>query len=207
MAPGRLDKERHITYWLRCLKVFLPSAYHSMDSNRMMLACFTLSALDLLDALTSKTSEQERALYADWIYNCQRPDGGFRGSPSSNLGDRSNESNTVWDPASVAATFFALCSLVILRDDFSRLKRRECLRWLKKLQREDGSFGQTLGDGGRIEGGFDTRFCHTAMVVRWILNGGSVQSRDDDDDVDIDALASKIRSLQVRKLSTRTRPL
>jgi geranylgeranyl transferase type-1 subunit beta len=166
-----------------------------MDSNRMMLALFALAALDLLGALEAKTTPEERRKYSDWIYGCQRCDGGFRGSPLSDFGSDGNDANSVWDPSSVPATYFALCSLLILRDDLSRLKQKDCRRWLKKMQRGDGSFGQTLGDGGQIEGGFDTRFGYTAMGIRWILRASS--KYDIEEDVDVEALAAKISTLQV----------
>ena len=73
-----LNKERHIKYWLRCLKSLLPTLYTPYDANRMMLAAFILSALDLLSALHEYTTPDERAGYIEWIYSCQHPDGGFR---------------------------------------------------------------------------------------------------------------------------------
>ena len=47
--------------------------------------------------------------------------------------------------------------------------QQECLQWLTKMQREDGSFGETLGPGDKIEGGMDTRFGYCATGVRWVL--------------------------------------
>jgi geranylgeranyl transferase type-1 subunit beta len=179
------NKSKHITYWLRCLKTYLPSQYTSNDSNRMMLAYFTISALDLLSSLESSTNEQERAGYIDWIYSCQHPDGGFRSFPGT----------TLWDSANVPATYFALCMLLILRDDLSRVKRSECLTWLTRMQRPDGSFGQTLGEESKIEGGTDTRFAYTAIGIRWVLGGGSDRSLGD---VDVDRLVQCIKELQVR---------
>jgi geranylgeranyl transferase type-1 subunit beta len=189
------NKSKHITYWLRCLKTYLPWQYTSNDSNRMMLAYFTISALDLLSSLESSTSEQERAGYINWIYSCQHPDGGFRGFPGTDFGDRANEENALWDPANVPATYFALCMLLILRDDLTRVKRNECLSWLTRMQRPDGSFGQTLGEEGKIEGGTDTRFAYTAIGIRWILGGGTSSNNGD---VNVEKLVQCIKELQVR---------
>jgi geranylgeranyl transferase type-1 subunit beta len=202
MTVVQFEKQRHITYWLRCLKMFLPAAYQSLDGNRMMIVYFSLSALDLLDSLFSKTTETERMDYADWIYSCQHPDGGFRASPLTALGDQSTKANAAWDPASVPSTCFALCSLVILRDDLSRFKKAKCLEWLKMMQRPDGSFGQTLGDGGEIEGGYDTRFGYTAMGICWLL-GELHEVGDGERKADNEALARRIVTLQVSQINTR----
>ncbi|KAI4132206.1 MAG: hypothetical protein LQ347_002665, partial [Umbilicaria vellea] len=98
------NKERHIKYWLRCLKTFLPTAYTSSDSNRVSLAYFTLSALDLLGALRLHTTALERAQYADWIYHCQHPSGGFRGFTGTDVGALRDAGNAHWDPANLPAT-------------------------------------------------------------------------------------------------------
>ena len=188
------NKERHIKYWLRCLKTFLPTAYISNDSNRMTLAYFTLSALDSLGALESHTTPVERAQYVDWIYHCQHPSGGFRGFTGTDLGALRDEGNAHWDPANMAATFFALASLAVLGDGLDRVRRRECLEWLARLQRGDGSFGETLGEEGRIEGGRDTRFCSTAAGIRWMLRGGG---SNDPGDIDVEGLLRYIKSTEV----------
>lgn len=161
----------------------------------MMLAFFTISALDLLSSLESSTTAQERAGYIDWIYGCQHPDGGFRGFPGTDFGGRANAANALWDPANVPATYFALCMLLILRDDLARVKRDECLAWLTRMQRPDGSFGQTLGEEGKIEGGTDTRFAFTAIGIRWVLGGGVDGGIGD---VDVEKLVQCIKELQVR---------
>jgi geranylgeranyl transferase type-1 subunit beta len=71
MSPkfeSRLDKPKHITYWKRCLKTYLPPHYTAMDANRMMLAYFTILALDLLDAVDTTVDEQERQNCREWVY-------------------------------------------------------------------------------------------------------------------------------------------
>ena len=191
------DRERHVKYFLRCLKTFLPTGYTSNDSNRMMLACFILSALDILGVLQERTTPLERKEYVDWIYHCQHPEGGFRGFTGTDFGKLRNEDNAQWDPANLAATYFALGALLVLEDDLERVKRRECLRWLAKLQHKDGSFGEVLGEGANIEGGRDVRFCLLAALVRWILRGGKAGVRDETVDFDADALAEFVKSSQV----------
>src|SRR5579862_7042735 len=158
-VPG-LRKDRHTKYWLRCLRTFLPTAYTSNDSNRMTLAFFTISALDVLGILHTCTSTAEREGWIDWIYRCQLASGGFRGFPGADFGSRRSAENEVWDPANLAATFFALATLVVLGDRLERVRRTECLHWLRSLQRQDGSFGELLGEGGKIEGAGDMRCCY-----------------------------------------------
>lgn len=193
-----LNKERHIKYWLRCLKTYLPAVhYTSSDSNRVVLAFFIVSALDLLGVLHSNTTAAERADYVDWICRCQHPEGGFRGFTGTNLGGLRSQENAHWDPANLPATYFALAALVILGDDLSRVKRRKCLEWLPKLQRADGSFGETLGQGAVIEGGRDMRFCNCAAGVRRILRGRGVALDQDVEDINVERMVQYIRASEV----------
>ena len=166
----------------------------------MYLAFFILSALDLLDALDTAISSEERRDYIDWIYRCQHPGGGFRMWPGTNFGERANEANAKWDPANVAATYFALGALLVLGDDLRRVRRRRTFLWLRRMQRPDGSFGETLVDG-KIEGGRDPRSAHCACGVRYILRGrGSGDLALDGEtvgDIDLDALVHCIRAAEV----------
>ncbi|KAF2098546.1 terpenoid cyclases/Protein prenyltransferase [Rhizodiscina lignyota] len=196
LGESKLNKQKHINYWKRCLKTYLPTAYTSTDSNRMLLAFFVVSALDLLGALLEHTKPEEREGYIDWIYRCQHPEGGFRGFPGTDFGDERNAENKMWDPANVPATYMALSALLILGDDLSRVKRRECLQWLRKLQRDTGSFGETLGENDNIEGGTDSRFGYCAAVVRWILRGAAKGEVEGVPDIDVDKLAECVSSAQ-----------
>lgn len=190
-----LLRDRHIKYWLRCAKTFLPEAYTSNDSNRMTLAFFIVSALDLLDLLDSKINQEERHSWTSWIYSCQLDGGGFRGFTGTKIdNDVRTPENQHWDPANVPATFFALVTLIVLGDDLSRVRRRECLEWLPKVQRENGSFGETLGEIESNEGVSDLRFCFCAAGVRYILRG----SRGIDvKDIDVGRLVAYIAACQV----------
>ncbi|MCJ1307919.1 hypothetical protein MMC25_001567 [Agyrium rufum] len=140
----------------------------------MLFGCFSLSALDLLSALEEKTTAAERRGYVDWIYHCQHSQGGFRGFTGTIIryGDKDERVKCDWDPANVAGTLFALSALGILKDDFKRVERDACLAWLHKLQWDDGSFSESLGEGGRREGPRDIRQTFLALLVRQILKGG-----------------------------------
>lgn len=159
-----------------------------------------ISALDLLGALTTACTIDERKDYMDWIFRCQHPDGGFRMWSGTDFGDRANSENAKWDPANVPATYFALASLLILGDDFKRVRRKQTLQWLKNMQRDDGSFGETLVDG-RIEGGKDPRLGYCATGIRYMLAGGNNASSGADEesaqDINVDALVEFIQVSQV----------
>jgi prenyltransferase beta subunit len=189
--------ERHVKYYLRCLKTFLPSAYTSNDSNRMLLAYLTLSGLDVLGVLQSKTTTEERTGYINWLYHCQVATGGFRGFPGTDFGpERRNKNNEAWDPANVPATFFALVNLLVLGDDLSRVKRRECLEWLPNVQRDDGSFGELVGPDGSLGGARDLRYCCCAAGIRYILRGNGA-GLEGVPDIDVSGLVSFIEACQV----------
>ncbi|KAL8699658.1 MAG: hypothetical protein Q9224_001316 [Gallowayella concinna] len=189
------NKSTHIRYFLRCLKTHLPTAYSTNDSQRMTLAFFILCGLDLLGALETNTTETDRVAYIDWIYQCQHPDGGFRGSTSADMGVERTEGNEHWDPANIAATYFALASLTILGDNLERVKRIECLRWLRRLQLSDGTFGEVLGSQGEAHSGRDMRYCYCAAAIRWILDGG----KEEEGDIDVDGLVRFVEASQVRE--------
>lgn len=198
MSAAQLSTPRQLTYWKRCLKTYLPHLYTSNDCNRMTLAFFIVAALDLLGAVRESCTEQERQDYIAWVYRNQHPDGGFRAAPAMDLAGARSADNGHWDPANLPATYFALQTLLVLGDDLQRVKRRECLQWLPRLQRpDDGSFGETLGEGGRIEGGHDTRFIYCAAGVRWILRGCVDGDVDGVRDIDVDAVVRCIRASEV----------
>ena len=191
------NAERHVKYWLRCLKTYLPTGYTSNDSNRMMIACFILSALDLLGALQERTTFTERQDFVNWIYHCQHPDGGFRAFTGTDVGSLRNSKNEHWDPANLAGTYFALAALVVLEDDLERVERKKCLEWLAKLQHKDGSLGEFLGQGGSIEGGRDLRYCLLAAQVRWIIRADLDDEAKAASYFDVDKLTDFVKSSQV----------
>lgn len=199
MPEAVFTRDRHITYFLRCLKTFLPGLYTPNDSNRILLAFFIVSGLDLLGVLQSKTTPEERQGYIEWIYHCQVPSGGFRGFTGTDFGaERRTQENEAWDPANVPSTFFALVILLILGDDLARVKRIACLHWLPKMQRSNGSFGEVLGPGGQIEGGGDLRFCCFAAGTRYILRGKRGAGLEGVPDINVGKLVAFIESCQVR---------
>jgi geranylgeranyl transferase type-1 subunit beta len=199
MDRPKFDADRHISYWQRCFKSLLPTEYTSTDSSRVLLGFFILSALDILGVGVDKLPPSDVKKLRSWILSCQHPNGGFCGSPNhkypKNYYDVTGQYDI--DPANLPATFFAILSLSFvggLRD----VKRIECLRWLKKLQREDGSFGEVLGEDGKVEGGRDMRYCHFASGVRWMLRGDLGPSgKETYEDIDVDRMVRHIRAGEV----------
>ncbi|KPI39786.1 Geranylgeranyl transferase type-1 subunit beta [Cyphellophora attinorum] len=162
------DKKRHIKYWKRCADL-LPEQYTAGDGSRLSLAFFIIASLHLLDALETTFSVRDRQAWIDWIYSLQVASGGFRGFPGTNLGDRRTLENEHWDPANLHNTFMGLLTLLMLGDDLSRVRRKECLSWVKSLSRRNGSFGEMLGEGGIILGKSDLRSVYCAVGIVFIL--------------------------------------
>ncbi|CAZ85033.1 unnamed protein product [Tuber melanosporum] len=194
-APLTLQKQKHLKYWLRCLRTCLPTDYTTTDLNRLTLGFFCIAALDLLGCLQTETTEGDRAGWINWIYKNQLPTGGFRGSPATELGG--GEGGSEWDPPIVPASFFALVALVSLGDDLERVRKRGLLELLPKVQREDGSFGEWLGGDGQIIGGSDMRFVYCAVAIRWILRGREGEGMlEGIEDIDVEGVVRFIKSAE-----------
>lgn len=190
-----LDREKHVKYWRRCYTTYLPSQYTTADSTRMLFAAFIISALDLLAA---PLAAEDRVAIRAWVFSLQHPDGGFCGSSTHALQGRQAKNGT----ANLAATFFALILLGLAADGedeapqaFLGVKRTKLLRWLRRLQREDGSFGQVLWEGKPV-GGSDTRHSYMASCIRWMLRTPQNENKKDDllEDINVDKMITHIRS-------------
>jgi geranylgeranyl transferase type-1 subunit beta len=199
MEGPQLDVNLHINYWKRCLRSLLPTYYTGSDSSRMTLGFFILSALDLLGENTETLPEKEREAIRDWILKCQHPNGGFCGSTNHRFPDiyyvDVGHGRELMDPANLPATFFAIMSLSFV-GSLNQVKRVQCLKWLRTLQREDGSFGELVTKEGKIEGGSDMRYCCVAVAIRWILRGEEAELQEAD--IDMEKLVHYLRSAQVR---------
>lgn len=68
------------------------------------------------------------------------------------------------------------------------------------MQREDGSFGEHVGENGHIEGGLDSRFGYCATGVRWILRGTVEGEVDGVEDIRVEDLLVCVRRSQVGTL-------
>ncbi|TVY28947.1 Geranylgeranyl transferase type-1 subunit beta [Lachnellula hyalina] len=194
-SEPHLDKDKHISYWRRCLLSLLPTQYTSTDSSRMTLGFFILSALDLLSAGPDTFPVSQQAEIRAWILKCQHPHGGFCGSPNHRYPDGLYGDGEDIDPANLPATYFAILSLGFV-GGLEGVKRKECLDWLRRLQREDGSFGELVTVDGKVEGGHDMRHCYVASAVRWILRGDVAAGEKVEGDIDVEGLVGHLRNGQ-----------
>lgn len=195
-SEPHLDKDKHISYWRRCLLTLLPTQYTSMDSSRMTLGFFILSALDLLSAGPATFPVSQQAEIRAWILKCQHPHGGFCGSPNHRYPDGLYGDGEDIDPANLPATYFAILSLGFV-GGLEGVKRKGCLEWLGRLQREDGSFGELVTVHGKVEGGHDMRHCYVASAVRWMLRGDVPAGEKVEGDIDVEGLVGHLRNGQV----------
>ncbi|OAA61741.1 geranylgeranyl transferase type 1 beta subunit [Niveomyces insectorum RCEF 264] len=185
-------------------------------------------------------STADRRRYRAWVLACQHPGGGFAGGPTHvyppaaydglNFGTGQPAVGAPGE-ANIAATLFALQLLALVADEssssessssaaaaFAGVDRAATLRWLRRLQRPDGSFGEFLAEvadpaapGGRrcfVAGGADMRYCYIAAAIRWMLRGAVDDGGDGGDgdaktrkagwveDIDVDALVRYIRGSQ-----------
>ena len=153
-----LDKPKHTQHFLRCLRV-LPRQFTPFDSHRLSIVYFCIIGLDVLGSLDS-IEPSLRQQWVDWIYTCQVSTGGFKNAPGS---------ASEYNPAHVAATYFALASLITLGDNHVRVHRHETLRWIQSLQLQEGNFAATLVKG-IPQGERDLRFSYCACAAAHLLN-------------------------------------
>ena len=184
-----LDIQKHVAYHKRCLGL-LPSAFQGNDLNRLCLGFFLLNSLDIFNQLDTATSPQDRQNWIDWIYKCQLPNGGFRGSTATKT-----EEYSVYDTAHLPATYFAIASLLILGDDLKRINREGALLGLKKSQNKDGSFSPVLLGEERF-GEVDVRHLYCATAIRAMLS-----PVEKEEDIDVSAAIRYIQQCKVISLS------
>ncbi|KKA27831.1 hypothetical protein TD95_003907 [Thielaviopsis punctulata] len=217
-----IRRDKHLSYWNRCYKSFLPTPYTGSDSTRMTFGCFILAALDTLTQPSEIypssppfLTPADRVKHSAWVLSLQHPNGGFAGSPnqllpysccapgSASCSDTAQRGPPNSNCANLAATFFALCILALVAEDedahaaYAQVDRNATLAWLRRLQREDGSFGEVVDDEGRISGGRDMRYCYLAAAVRWFLRGDHVEGSEFwVEDINVNGLIEHIRRAQ-----------
>lgn len=158
-----LKRNAHVNYFMRCLTA-LPTAAEGHDSNRVTIAYFCLCALDLLNALREKTTEKQRAEWAEWIWSLQVPSGGFKGSTYMDT------PNPATSPPHLPSTYTALLCLALLRAPLDRLNIPGLLLFLKSCQAEDGSFSPLPAEPYLSEGfQSDARMAYIASVISHMI--------------------------------------
>lgn len=143
----------------------------SLDNSKMMLLYFIIAGLDNLQGLKHLTIPIPTII--DWIYSQQcfsANNGGFLGGPYLGFEFHCSEinlkvsSNNFHHKGHLVYTYSALITLKILGDDFSRLRRKNLLEFLRDCQNEDGSFRATIDSNEA-----DLRFIYSACVVCSLL--------------------------------------
>jgi geranylgeranyl transferase type-1 subunit beta len=163
-----MNKSKHVQFFQRHLGC-LPHHYTATDASRMTLIYFCLAALELLGQSVAFDSEGRQACL-DWIYAQQvlskdRSFAGFRGSPLSGASFdpesvlplinrsinrqltrifqivvRKSLAVSEYDVPHLTMTYTAIASLLILRDDLSKLRKMEIIAHVKLLQLPDGRY-------------------------------------------------------------------
>lgn len=151
--------------------------------NRMTLAYFALIAVDILGDLDHVLKGTDREAYIDWIYKQQILDAsvpvgarGFKGSPFVCLPKGVEAVRTFHESyhlSHITMTYNALCLLLILGDDFSRVDRPAIIASIRSLQRPDGSFAPF-----RESHESDVRFVFCACAISHMLNDWSGVDKD-----------------------------
>lgn len=153
-----LDIEKHS----RCHKMFLsvlPSKYQSEDSNKLAIAYFSLSSLELMNTLNLIFKDNEIKGFIDYIYSFLIEDDKFSGFKGSHI--YLNEISSI----DMASTCFALQCLIILKDDLKRLNLLKILNFIKSCQLPNGNFTNILNS--KISK--DVRYCMIATTICKIL--------------------------------------
>lgn len=185
---------KHQKYFQLCLNS-LPAKAQSEDSNKLAIVSFCIQGLDLIGRLQLTLEEKES--YGDFLYKHMIIDPNdeiqsFRASQTFKLPPTANN----YDLPNLAATFFALSSLLAIGEDYSkRLDRHKIMRFVSKLQirngPEKGGFKPVLDlQGGQVVGESDLRHCYTALCVRKLLKYDELPPDERLYDVDV-ALAEK----------------
>lgn len=144
---------------------------------------FVVGSLDILNRL-DQIPKEKRSEIIEWIYqlqlssssgkkifegkkliDCRMEACGFRGSFSAAPSSSSDAPSCPYESSHIAQTYSALCCLLILGDDLSRVDRDAVLNAVKLCQLKDGSFS---GAGNNTEN--DMRFVFCAIAICYILN-------------------------------------
>ncbi|XP_065060016.1 geranylgeranyl transferase type-1 subunit beta-like [Rhopilema esculentum] len=169
-----LQIAKHIKFMERTISI-LPCEYGYFDSSRITILFFALSGLDILNALDRV--EEDKQDMINWIYAQQIVPSfedddasrcGFRGA--SYFGGSFNPkgvpaSLSPYEEGHIAMTYTALCCLLILGDDLSRVNKKAIVAGLKAVQLDNGSFMPVKSQGEN-----DMRFIYCACCISHIID-------------------------------------
>ncbi|GFP96746.1 geranylgeranyl transferase type-1 subunit beta [Phtheirospermum japonicum] len=157
----------------------MPSAYQGQEINRLTLAYFVVSGLDILSAL----DRIDKEAVINWVLSLQaHPKSettlengqfyGFHGSRSSQF--RSNDNGAeILNGSHLASTYCALAILKTVGYDLSLLDTELLVKSMKNLQQPDGCF-MPIHTGGET----DLRFVFCAAAICSMLKNWSGMDRE-----------------------------
>lgn len=189
MQLNPLKVKHHIRCHSRFLGI-LPSKFQSEDSNTLAIAYFSLSSLELLNALNTVFTHTEKLSLIDYIYKHlveTETYAGFRGSLTYLPQTESS--------IELAATCFALQSLLVLGDDLNRVPIRKVIQTVQECQTTDGGFVNTLVSArtSTTAAAHDLRYCMiAATIVKILLKDTSAITAA----INVNALTKFIKSLR-----------
>ncbi|PHH76437.1 hypothetical protein CDD80_1546 [Ophiocordyceps camponoti-rufipedis] len=161
--PSVLERAKHVSYWQRCQRSFLPTDYTSNDSSRLTLAFFIVSALDLLSV---PLTAGDRHAVRKWVLSLQHPGGGFCGTGYAYCGVAAL--HMLDRPMSSSGTGRGGKSIESGIEDRSALVDFLAQRQFRYLAREEEACQASDGDN-LIEArlGSEEECCHVGCNGRW----------------------------------------
>ncbi|KAI4352107.1 hypothetical protein L6164_006390 [Bauhinia variegata] len=167
------DKDRHVTF-LEMMYKLLPLPYQIQEINRLTLAYFVISGLDILGAL----DRVDKDAVADWVLSLQAfprdkedlNNGQFYGFHGSRTSQFPPDENGVLlrNNSHLASTYCALAILKIVGYKMSNIDSDSILTSMRNLQQPDGSF-MPIHTGAET----DLRFLYCAAVICFMLDNWS----------------------------------
>ncbi|XP_034206238.1 geranylgeranyl transferase type-1 subunit beta isoform X2 [Prunus dulcis] len=170
------ERDRHVTF-LQMMYQLLPSPYQSQEINRLTLAYFVISGLDLLNSLDRLV---DKDAVATWVLSLQaHPRStaelnngqfyGFHGSRTAQFPPENNDNGALNPSVSnLASTYCALALLKIVGYNLSSIDSESILTSMRNLQQPDGSF-MPIHTGAET----DLRFVYCAAAICHMLGNWS----------------------------------
>ncbi|KAF7822305.1 geranylgeranyl transferase type-1 subunit beta [Senna tora] len=167
------DKDRHVTF-LQMMYQLLPSPYQAQEINRLTLAYFVISGIDILGAL----DQVDKDAVANWILSFQvlpqnkaDPNNGkffgFHGSRTLQFPSYDN-GVLLHNNSHLASTYCALAILKIVGYKLSNIDYELIATSMRNLQQPDGSF-MPIHTGAET----DLRFIYCAAAISFMLDNWS----------------------------------
>lgn len=173
MTRPQFKPEQHKKYFRRSLDL-LPSESALFDYSRLTVLYFVLIGLDILDGLETLTENYKKDI-VEWVYrlqlvpneHCPTYKCGFMGSTTV-IHLKNHPGCEKYCESNVAMTYMALCILITLGDDLSRVNKPAVLQGVALLQKPDGSFKSNYEKGES-----DLRFVYCSLAICNMLNDSS----------------------------------